>query len=73
MQSMLGSHSLTEAMEQRIADYSLEIRSDPQIMTLLRLFTARLMLQLCDVFSSLTIAGTPGSCETVNRRKTGLF
>lgn len=32
MQTMLGSHSLTEALQQRIADYSLEIRSVPQIM-----------------------------------------
>lgn len=29
MQNMLGSRSLTEAMQQRIVDYSLEIRSVP--------------------------------------------
>lgn len=29
---MLGSHSLTEAMQQRISDYSLEIRSVLQMM-----------------------------------------
>lgn len=33
MQNMLASHSLTEAMHQRIADYSLEIRSVPRIMS----------------------------------------
>lgn len=49
MQNMLGSHSLTEAMQQRITDYSSEIRSVPQIISLLRLF--RLTLQTCDFFS----------------------
>lgn len=53
MQNMLGSHSLTEAMQQRITDYSLEIRSVPQIISLLRLLTTRSMLQLCDFFSPL--------------------
>lgn len=33
MQSMLSSHSLTEALQQRIADYSLEIRSVPHFMS----------------------------------------
>uniref|UniRef100_H3C4H9 Coiled-coil and C2 domain containing 2A n=1 Tax=Tetraodon nigroviridis TaxID=99883 RepID=H3C4H9_TETNG len=31
MQSMLSSHSLTEALQQRIADYSLEIRNTRQL------------------------------------------
>ncbi|XP_056893551.1 coiled-coil and C2 domain-containing protein 2A isoform X4 [Takifugu flavidus] len=31
MQNMLGSHSLTEAMQQRITDYSLEIRNTRQL------------------------------------------
>lgn len=53
MQNMLGSHSLTEAMQQRITDYSLEIRSAPQIISLLRLLTTRLILQSCDFFSPL--------------------
>lgn len=33
MQKMLSSHSLTEALQQRVADYSLEIRSVLQLMT----------------------------------------
>lgn len=53
MQNMLGSHSLTEAMQQRITDYSLEIRSVPQISSILRLLITRLMLQSCDFFSPL--------------------
>lgn len=72
MQNMLGSHSLTEAMQQRIADYSLEIRSAPQIMSHPKIISTRLMFRLCDLLPPNN-AGTPGSCETVSRKKTGLF
>lgn len=53
MQNMLGSHSLTEAMQQRITDYSLEITSVPPIISLPRLLTTKLMFQSCDFFPPL--------------------
>lgn len=51
---MLGSHSLTEAMQQRIADYSLEIRSVPQIMPHPMIFSTRLMFRLCGLPPQIT-------------------
>lgn len=54
MQNMLGSHSLTEAMQQRIADYSLEIRSVPQIMSHPMIFSTRLMFRLCGLPPQIT-------------------
>lgn len=55
MQNMLGSHSLTEAMQQRISDYNLEIRSVLQIMPHPVIFLAAdLRFRLCDLPPQIT-------------------
>lgn len=53
---MLGSHSLTEAMQQRISDYSLEIRSVLQMMPhpVIFFLAADLMFRLCDLAPQIT-------------------
>lgn len=46
---MLGSHSLTEAMQQRISDYNLEIRSVLQIVPHPVIFSSRFHVFDCAI------------------------